>query len=137
MIGAAGRGGRLQGTLRAVTISMRLFLVHLVVPGSGTDIHMRKNRKVRRVMGWLLSFQLREPAAGVCCAVSMLGSLVCDGGVCDCAAMGGGLRFTWHLAQERARRRSAFEMGAPEQLPFPARHRLYAVGERPRHCAHI
>ena len=79
-------------------------------------------------MGWLLSFQLSEPAAGVCCAVSMFGSLVCWWCVCECAAMGGGLRFTWHLVQERARRRSAFEMGAPEQLLFPARHRLYAIG---------
>ena len=32
---------------------------------------MRKKRKVRSVMGWLLSFQLREPGAGVCCAFSM------------------------------------------------------------------
>jgi hypothetical protein len=24
------------------------------------------------VMGWLLSFQLSEPGAGVCCAVSMV-----------------------------------------------------------------
>jgi hypothetical protein len=35
------------------------------------DIHMRKKRKERRVMGWLLSFQLSEPGAGVCCAGSM------------------------------------------------------------------
>jgi hypothetical protein len=36
---------------------------------------MRKNRKVSRVMGWLLSLQVSEPGAGVCCAVSMLESL--------------------------------------------------------------
>lgn len=33
---------------------------------------MRKKRKVSRVMGWLLSFQLSEPGAGACCAVSMV-----------------------------------------------------------------
>jgi hypothetical protein len=34
-------------------------------------VHMRKNKKVSSVIGWLLSFQLREPGAGVCCAVSI------------------------------------------------------------------
>jgi len=38
---------------------------------------MRKKRNVRRVIGWLLSFQLSEPAAGACCALSMAGGLVC------------------------------------------------------------
>lgn len=38
------------------------------------DVQMRKNRKVSSVMGWLLSLQLSEPGAGVCCAVSMLSS---------------------------------------------------------------
>jgi hypothetical protein len=35
---------------------------------------MRKKRKVSRVMGWLLSFQLSEPGAGAgtCCVVSMV-----------------------------------------------------------------
>jgi hypothetical protein len=32
---------------------------------------MRKKRNVRRVMGWLLSFQLSDPGAGVCWAVSI------------------------------------------------------------------
>ena len=32
---------------------------------------MRKNKKVSSVMGWLLSFQLSEPGAGLCCAVSI------------------------------------------------------------------
>jgi hypothetical protein len=32
---------------------------------------MRKKRNVSRVMGWLLSFQLSDPGAGVCWAVSM------------------------------------------------------------------
>lgn len=36
------------------------------------DVQMRKKRKVSRVMGWLLSFQLSEPGAGACCAVSMV-----------------------------------------------------------------
>lgn len=31
---------------------------------------MRKKRNVRSVMGWLLSFQLSAPGAGVCWAVS-------------------------------------------------------------------
>jgi hypothetical protein len=39
-------------------------------------VHMRKKRNVRSVMGWLLSFQLSAPGAGVCWAVSM----VCEGG---------------------------------------------------------
>lgn len=34
-------------------------------------VHVRKKRKVSRVMGWLLSLQLREPGAGSCCAVSI------------------------------------------------------------------
>jgi hypothetical protein len=34
---------------------------------------MRKKRNVRRVMGWLLSFQLSDPAAGACCAFSIAG----------------------------------------------------------------
>lgn len=33
---------------------------------------MRKKRNVRSVMGWLLSFQLSAPGAGVCWAVSMV-----------------------------------------------------------------
>lgn len=36
------------------------------------DVQTRKKRKVSRVMGWLLSFQLSEPGAGACCAVSMV-----------------------------------------------------------------
>jgi hypothetical protein len=32
---------------------------------------MRKNKKVSSVIGWLLSFQLKLPGAGVCCAVSI------------------------------------------------------------------
>jgi hypothetical protein len=39
---------------------------------------MRKKRNVRRVMGWLLSFQLRDPGEGVCWAVSIWSDL--DGG---------------------------------------------------------
>jgi hypothetical protein len=34
-------------------------------------VQMRKKRKVRRVMGWLLSFQLRDPGVGVCWADSI------------------------------------------------------------------
>jgi hypothetical protein len=33
---------------------------------------MRKNKKVSSVIGWLLSFQLKEPGVGVCCAVSIV-----------------------------------------------------------------
>jgi hypothetical protein len=40
-------------------------------------VQMRKKRKVRSVMGWLLRRQLRLPGAGVCCAVSMLAGGVC------------------------------------------------------------
>lgn len=45
---------------------------------------MRKNRKVRSVMGWLLSFQLSEPGAGDCWAVSMAQVL---GGAAGAAAV--------------------------------------------------
>ena len=38
-------------------------------------VHVRKKRKVSRVIGWLLSLQLSEPGAGSCCAVSILFSL--------------------------------------------------------------
>ena len=35
-------------------------------------VHVRKKRKVSRVMGWLLSLQLSEPGWGICCALSIV-----------------------------------------------------------------
>jgi hypothetical protein len=42
-------------------------------------VQMRKKRKVSRVMGWLLSFQLSDPGAGVCWADSMACGVVWRG----------------------------------------------------------
>jgi hypothetical protein len=59
---------------------------------------MRKKRKVRRVMGWLLSRQLNDPGAGACCALSML--LWCWSLETRDVLVGVKISFTW-LSQGR------------------------------------
>ena len=82
-----------------------------------------KNRKVRSVMGWLLSFQLSDPGAGVCCAVSMMrrGWFVRLGMFLPKQSIGVKMRFTWHVWNASANRRLA---GARVVPSLPARHRL-------------
>jgi hypothetical protein len=88
------------------------------------DVHMRKKRNVSSVMGWLLSFQLSDPGAGVCWAVSM---------VCSrsrrmwCGSFGGELHVAFAAAaQERApASRRLRELWS--QRAFPARHRLFTA----------
>jgi hypothetical protein len=67
------------------------------------DVHMRKKRNVRSVIGWLLSFQLSDPAAGVCWAVSIFAVEFC-GGV-EAGDQGVNAELHVAFAQERARRR--------------------------------
>jgi hypothetical protein len=98
---------------------------------------MRKKRKVRRVMGWLLSFQLRDPGAGVCWAVSIWSGLAGDGGRSTCGGVNTivGESFTWHLHLLRnARRQVGVSRGSSGRsfTPPPTRHRLSGAVECPR-----
>jgi hypothetical protein len=74
-------------------------------------VQMRKNRKVSSVMGWLLSFQLSEPGAGDCWAVSM--ARVRGGAAWAAGARPGSFR-AWMRASDdtRLELRNASEVGA-------------------------
>jgi hypothetical protein len=108
---------------------------------------MRKKRKVRRVMGWLLSFQLRDPGAGVCWAVSMWSVLGGDGGrsvdvTCEGVNTIVGESFAsrgiCHLQVLRNARRQVGVSRGSSGRSFtspphpPTRHRLSGAGECPR-----
>ena len=58
-------------TRRLAGCTDQLQLRRVVVSKPG--LQMRKKRNVRSVIGWLLSLQLSEPGAGVCCAFSIWG----------------------------------------------------------------
>jgi hypothetical protein len=66
-------------------------------------VHMRKKRNVKSVMGWLLSFQLSDPGAGVCWADSMACGVWCwSGGAAFHVASGGAARRERDMAGESA-----------------------------------